>query len=215
MIRFVEGGYADTKMADIKKEIYLVFIVLLLVIIQLTNSAGVSFDLKEKVNMQLRGGEIDTEYEEILPEAGHCTDKGIDVNYGTYLNGGVRTPIEYCRIDKFCVHYDASVVLSEDNFDEDKLQRTIDANPDRFCFTEEVIHTQRNWITDIPDGDSLKAKFVCCTNEDPEEQNNCELNTCNGRYTGVRDGNNCRIYAIETEGGWVAECGGFHAITVN
>lgn len=195
------------------KNIYFIIIAILLIVIQLSWNSGLSFDLGNSINQLLKGGSIEPKYEEILPEAGHCTDKGLKVDYITFLNkSSEREPIEYCRLDKFCEIYDVSIVLNEQPFNEEKLQKVIDDNPDRYCFTEEAQHTQRN-IANAKPSDYIKSKFVCCNNEDPLIQLNCEKNTCNGRYTGVRDEHDCKIYAVYHEDEWVAGCGGYFVVS--
>jgi hypothetical protein len=132
--------------------------------------------------------------DEILPEAQHCIDKGLEVSYSTISVGeDTVIPIEYCKIQDFCDNYAVSIVLEGESFDTATLSVKED-KWDEFgtCFKEEAVHTQRNFPGPNPDGKAVKSMYLCC-----DEDITCKANTCDGIFTGMRDDAGCKLYAKE------------------
>lgn len=137
---------------------------------------------------------------QVLPEAGYCIEKGYDVSYTTMLVNGTRTPIEYCALEKFCEEFEVSIVLSEYDFDQELLDRTQELweGANYSCFQETARHTQEDEIISLNEGELIKSKFLCCNKYgQTSTEGYCEENICNGRFTGVKDSHDCKIYAIE------------------
>src|SRR6056297_1147496 len=135
-----------------------------------------------------------------IPEAGYCLEKNLETSYTTvkYYNG-TKEAVEYCSLETFCDYSTVSVVNEDEEFNQQLLDDFASIYEDQGyeCFQDEAPHTQRasSLLFSKPESRQL-AKFVCCTTNNPEG-NLCPGNTCNGRYTGYMDTNDCRIYAVE------------------
>jgi len=138
------------------------------------------------------------EMKAILPEGGFCIQMGLPISYTTIDVDDGYFPIEYCKLSDFCEEYEYSVVLDNEEYDQENLDEfTLFMQESEYtCFQDEAQHTQRYSDVNIPTGRFAKAKFACCS-KDPIFQEGCAPNSCDGRITGKTDYFGCSIYGKE------------------
>lgn len=150
------------------------------------------------------------DYPEVLPDAGYCIEYEQPVKYTTMMIGNESMPIEYCPLQSFCKEYYASTVLSDEKFDEQAINAFITLHDDLDCFTSNAFHTQRNFDRPL-NNKTIKTKYVCCNTKSLVNVGYCQLNICDGKFTGITDKWGCRIYAKydNTTQQYKKSCGGY------
>ena len=127
--------------------------------------------------------------QDFYPEAGYCTEYGEEVYYYNINN----SMVEYCPVKNFCEISDYA--YSDEESDLIAFIELREAEG-LYCFKDYTI-----------DKTGQELEFACC-NTISFDKRNCEENTCHGKYTGVKDDDECRIYAISVNSDFVEFCGG-------